>query len=190
MPDPARTRAAADLALANIKDVIVAVGSDGLISFVSPSVRIFGYTPEDLIGQPTSALIHPEDLARTVANLAVVQQGGPTPAFVDRRNRYRTAAGDWIWLEGNPTFVRDEDGAIVGMVNVLRDVREHLDHVDLFEAAFRHAATGMVLAAPSGRIVRVNAALCRMSGYDEATLLATTVQAFSDQPSPGFDARR
>ena len=189
MPDPARTRATADLALANIKDVIVAVGSDGVISFVSPSVRIFGYTPEDLIGQPTSALIHPEDLARTVANLAVVQQGGPTPAFADRRNRYRNAAGGWTWMEGNPSFVRDEGGAIVCMVNVLRDVSEHLDYADLFEAAFRHAAIGMAVSGLDGRIIRVNAAVCRMLGYSEADLLAQQVQTIL-HPSMDADAGR
>ena len=178
--DPIISSEAVNLALENINDIIVMVGPDGLLSYVSPSVRAFGYAPSDLIGLPSSAILHPEDAARALANLAVAQQGGPLPPFMDRQNRYRTAAGDWIWLEGSPSFLRGEDGVIVGMVNVLRDVSEHRDHVDLFEAAFRHAATGMVLVEPSGKIHRVNTAFCRMTGYDEAALLLTSVRAISD----------
>jgi PAS domain S-box-containing protein len=36
-----------------------------------------------------------------------------------------------------------------------------------FEAAFDHAATGMALVGPDGRVRRANPALCRMLGYTE-----------------------
>ena len=34
----------------------------------------------------------------------------------------RTKDGGWVWLEGKPSQVRDADGAVVEMVNALRDV--------------------------------------------------------------------
>ncbi len=41
---------------------------------------------------------------------------------------------------------------------------------DHFRQAFQHASHGMALIGPDGRWLRVNAALCAMLGYDEASL--------------------
>jgi PAS domain S-box-containing protein len=187
VPHPAELRAAVDLAVDNVHDIIIMVGAGLLITYVSPSVRRFGYEPDDLIGQSMSTFIHPEDAVRAASNFAAYQRGEALPDFRGRRSRYRRADGGWVWMEGSPTILRDADGAIIGLVNTLRDVSEHLEYGDLFETAFRYAATGMVLVRPNGQILRVNAAFCRMTGYDEAALLSTTVHAISDHPSSPAD---
>ena len=48
-----------------------------------------------------------------------------------------------------------------------------------FREAFAHAAIGMTLTSLDGRYLLVNEALCRMIGYSEAELLATTFQAIT-----------
>ncbi len=48
-----------------------------------------------------------------------------------------------------------------------------------FRSAFDHAAIGMALVAPDGRWLKVNAAVCQLSGYSEAELLATDVQSLT-----------
>jgi PAS domain S-box-containing protein len=48
-----------------------------------------------------------------------------------------------------------------------------------FREAFTHAAIGMTLTSLDGRYLRVNNALCRMMGYTEAELLATSFQAIT-----------
>ncbi len=47
---------------------------------------------------------------------------------------------------------------------------------ELFRRAFDDAATGMALAAPDGRFLRVNHSLCEIVGYTEASLLSRTYQ--------------
>lgn len=47
----------------------------------------------------------------------------------------------------------------------------------LFEQTFRHAAVGMAHVALDGRWLRVNQALCRMTGYSEAQLLTRNFQS-------------
>ena len=160
-----------------INDLVVVVGLDGEIIYISPSVRCMGYDPIDLIGQPSAPLIHPDDRQRAMANTAAVLRGAPLPSFKDRQNRYRRACGDWVWMEGFPSLFLDAEGNAAGVVNILRDVTEHRHHADLFEAAFRHAANGMALTTLDDRFVRVNAALCRMTGYSEQDLLANGVPA-------------
>lgn len=45
-----------------------------------------------------------------------------------------------------------------------------------FSDAFEYAPIGMALISPDGRFIKVNPALCRLLGYDEAELLAQTFQ--------------
>lgn len=48
-----------------------------------------------------------------------------------------------------------------------------------FRTAFTNAAIGMGLATSEGRILHVNPALCAITGYDEAELLATDFQSIT-----------
>jgi diguanylate cyclase (GGDEF)-like protein/PAS domain S-box-containing protein len=49
------------------------------------------------------------------------------------------------------------------------------DDPEIFQAVFETAATGMALATPDGRFLRVNQALCRIAARAEEELLATTL---------------
>jgi PAS domain S-box-containing protein len=53
------------------------------------------------------------------------------------------------------------------------------DSEERFRSAFEFAAIGMGLAAPSGRWLRVNDALCRLVGYSANELLAVDFQSIS-----------
>ena len=48
-----------------------------------------------------------------------------------------------------------------------------------FRVAFEHALTGMALTGIGGRFIKVNPYLCKMLGYFENELLATTFQAIT-----------
>jgi PAS domain S-box-containing protein len=69
--------------------------------------------------------------------------------------------------------LRDGEGAIEGGMVLSQDITA-MSH---FRAAFEQSSLGMGLIAPDGRHVRVNEALCRITGYEPEQLLATTVYA-------------
>src|SRR5262249_45521296 len=60
-----------------------------------------------------------------------------------------------------------------------RLVRLARDRQQRFSSAFQYAAIGMSLVAPDGHFVQVNPALCRLVGYSEAELLATSFQTIT-----------
>jgi PAS domain S-box-containing protein len=114
----ARYRALAD----NASDVIVRVDMAGRIEFVSPSIRAFGYQPEDLIGRATSEFIHPDDQTGNVRKALLA--GEPSPSGRDSEFRLLCAGGGWVLMQGSAAAIRNETGETIGYVNVLRDISE------------------------------------------------------------------
>ncbi|MDB5430249.1 MAG: multi-sensor hybrid histidine kinase [Caulobacter sp.] len=105
------------------RDLILKHDADGVIKYISSSARHFGYAPEDLCGRRCSDFVHPEDLERVNAfTLAVMRdEASGEPAC---HYRLRAADGSWIWIEGNPSVVRDENGRFHAVINCLRDITE------------------------------------------------------------------
>ena len=61
------------------------------------------------------------------------------------------------------------------------------DDDSLFESAFRYAAIGMALVGPDGKFLKVNQALCTITGYPEAELLQRTFQDITHPDDVAFD---
>ena len=57
-----------------------------------------------------------------------------------------------------------------------------------FENAFTHAPIGMALVDVSDRVLRVNDALCRITGYTADQLCARSFRDLSDPHDVGIDA--
>ena len=101
----------------NASDLIIRVDMDGRIEFASPSVSMFGYRPEDVIGHMNTEFVHPDD--DPAAAGAALEQG-----LSRYELRIRCADGSWALAQGLPTEIRDETGQLVGMMSVLRDITE------------------------------------------------------------------
>ena len=63
---------------------------------------------------------------------------------------------------------------------------------ELFRSLFEQAATGVAVTSVLGRFLRVNGALCRMTGYSEQELLEKTFQEIThpDEVESGDSFRR
>ncbi|MBI5153755.1 GAF domain-containing protein [Candidatus Poribacteria bacterium] len=52
-----------------LDDVVYSIAEDGRIQYVSTACERFGYSPEELIGQPFAKYVHPEDLAEVTQGI-------------------------------------------------------------------------------------------------------------------------
>jgi diguanylate cyclase (GGDEF)-like protein/PAS domain S-box-containing protein len=78
-------------------DLLCVSASDGNILAVNPAyLSAFGYTEEELIGTSFLRMIHPQDLDRTIAEVAGVGRGETTLLF---ENRAITATGEIRWFQ-------------------------------------------------------------------------------------------
>lgn len=102
--------------------------------FVSPSVsKILGYTPEEHYADPELGfrIIHPDD--RT--SLMKMTEGNPPeiPHIV----RWIRKDGAVIWMEDRFTSIYDEQGKLIGIEGVARDITERVQAKETLEKRYK-----------------------------------------------------
>lgn len=76
-------------------DMLSTAGVDGYFRRVSPAFRILGYTEQELTTTPFIDLVHPDDIAATLAEIEKLKLGIKTLRF---ENRYRCKDGTYRWI--------------------------------------------------------------------------------------------
>ena len=77
-------------------DAVCVVDAQGRFVFVSAAFeQIFGYAPQEVIGQPMIEMVHPADRERTLLAAAKIMAGTPNPHF---ENRYVRKDGQVVHI--------------------------------------------------------------------------------------------
>ncbi|WP_411867221.1 diguanylate cyclase [Vulcanococcus limneticus] len=112
----------------NVDDVIWTLDSQGLFTFISPSLNtLLGYRAEQWIGKPLNNLLTPASSSTLQAALAQwLQQpqlvDAPVPSYrAELEHLHRD--GSRFWTEITMTPLRGEEGPLMGFVGVTRDIR-------------------------------------------------------------------
>ena len=103
-------------------DVITVVDDAGTIRYQSPSVtRVLGYESGALVGEDGFEFVHPDDRERALGVFSRLLSGEAATATVEAR--FRSADGEWRWLEIRGTDHLDHP-EIGGIVTNSRDITE------------------------------------------------------------------
>ncbi len=103
-------------------DIISLLDGQGRLLFNSPAtVRINGFTPEELLNRETFELVHPDDRAEVGRVFADVLATKGTVRRVEYR--YLTKDGRWLWMEAVASNQLDNP-AVRGVVANSRDISE------------------------------------------------------------------
>lgn len=169
----------------NSTDVVLLVDMRGEMTYCGPRVKtLLGYEVEDCIGKSGFGWIHPED-APSMMNDFLEVTGRPGMTHSSLR-RVRASDGSWKQMEVTGHNLLEVPGVNAIMV-VARDITDRIEaeatireNEARFRGAFDEAPIGMCLRDLEGRFTRVNAALCRISGYTEDQLLGMSMEEISD----------
>ena len=102
---------------------IVATDRDGRVTRWNEGARrVLGWTAEEMLGQTTERFFTPEDVADGQVQ-AEMRAALDTGRGNDER-WHRREGGERFWAQGEMTVLRDERGAAVGFLKVLRDRTE------------------------------------------------------------------
>jgi two-component system cell cycle sensor histidine kinase/response regulator CckA len=105
----------------HLSDVIAIINSDGVLTYVSPSVaRVLGDRPEDLLAATTWATVHPSDAERFSAAMSALARHGK---FEPSEYRFQHRSGNWRTLEVIASNLFDHP-QIRGLVLHLHDITD------------------------------------------------------------------
>ncbi|WP_411278339.1 PAS domain S-box protein, partial [Gaiella sp.] len=187
-------------------DLIATVSADGWYLSVNPAfTNLLGFSANELTGRPFVDFVHPDDRARTLADLA--EQVGTGGDVVNAVNRHRTKAGGYRWLEWT-SRVDEETGTLVSFARdvterVQAEEREQLKAREL-EVALEDArgsnvrlnlvaeavTDGLITIDESGTIVRFNTSSERIFGYRRDEVVGRSAQiVMADTGHEGLLAR-
>jgi len=163
----------------NSHAVFTVVDSTGRVTYVSPSVRkVLGFEPEALVGQSMFELVDPQDRAARRASFAAGIAGGAVPTVTLRAQR---KDGSFVWMEYRMDTLRDEQGTVIGMQSISRDVtarREAEEALRRAEENFETFVRSMPVPAVVHRddaFVLVNRAFTEAFGYGEAEIVGRSI---------------
>ena len=109
-------RARLDHVLDMLVDAVCVVDPSGHFVYASAACeRIFGYTPQEMVGRQMLEMIHPDDRARTLGAVQGIMGGTPNPNF---ENRYIRKDGSVVHIMWAARWSPDEGVRIA----VARDV--------------------------------------------------------------------
>jgi len=148
-------------------DVIWTIAPDGTITYVSPSVELVrGYTPEEAMRQPLEQTLTPDSIALNLkyfGELAADAAAGRKPKPFRGQMEYLCKDGSTHWCDVVATPILAEDGSLVELLGVSRDISEHKRHVAEMRKA--HDAAGALNRA----LEAANERLSKMATTDKLT---------------------
>ena len=102
---------------------------------------VSGYTPEELIGQPATALISPEQRAQASAALAAILRDESVPPL-DAEFVLKSGERRWFEIRGHALL---ENGQVVGTFHIARDITERRALAEAHELLSRAASAAPII---------------------------------------------
>jgi PAS domain S-box-containing protein len=176
-------------------DAIVIVNASGQIVIVNEqTVKMFGYEREELLSQPVEILL-PQDLRERHTGYRDRYSANPhlRPMGTGYDLCARRKDGTGFPVEVSLSTLTTEDGQLITSriadISARKQAESDLQAAEEhFRLAFAHTPIGMALVALDGRFMRVNRALCEITGYQEQTLLRCTLQDITHPDDVETDA--
>ena len=165
----------------NAEDVITRLAPDGRILYVSPACQgVFGYAPEEVLGQGAGLLIHPEDSEHTWDIIYKAEAAGNEHYCVP--NRIRHKQGHWVWTEIRGRLLYNRRGERAEIHCLIRDMTDRKQAEDIlraneekFRALFSLVPIGISVSTfQEGRFLEVNEGFLRALGYQRDEVIGKT----------------
>jgi PAS domain S-box-containing protein len=157
-------------------DSIISKDLDGIVrTWNAGAIKMFGYSVEEMIGQPLTKLIPPDRLDEEERIMRRIRSGERVEPF-DTVRMHKAGTRIDVSVTVSPIF--DKDGIAVGASNVTRDIsaRKRAEAARKasearYQTLFEYAPEGILIADDRSTYLDANTAICRMLGYSREELI-------------------
>lgn len=161
-----------------VSDVVWRQDSNNVFTYISPADEAMrGYAAHEVVGHHVFELMTPESI-ETIKKMAQMRAEQPGDNIASNTRtlllEQKCKTGGTIWTEVRSTAERDAQGRIVGYRGISRDITERRkieSRLQLAASVLTHAQEGIMITAPEGRILEVNAAFSDITGYSREEIL-------------------
>ncbi|MEF3167848.1 MAG: PAS domain S-box protein [Deltaproteobacteria bacterium] len=171
--------------LRSIGDAVIATDSGGDVELMNPVAEaLTGWKEEDARGRPLAEvfrIVNEETRAELESPVARVLREGVVVRLANH-TLLLSRDGREIPITDSGAPIRDESGAITGVVLVFRDQTAEreaqarlLESGEMFRATFEQAAVGMILLSLDGGFLRANRFFMGMTGYSAHELYSMNI---------------
>ncbi len=141
---------------------------------------LLGYKPDEFVPsyEKILELTHPEDAQDMVEGVKkqIMQNDG----FIFER-RMKSAYGKWIWVQVRGKVIEhtsDNEPSILTGVYINIDAQKKAENLHLTAVAFE-AQEAIVITDANEKIIKVNEAFTRITGYEQSDVLGQTPRIFA-----------
>ncbi|MBF0169926.1 MAG: EAL domain-containing protein [Nitrospinae bacterium] len=172
--------------LENMQDIFYRADLEGRFLWLTGAVsESLGYEPEELMG------VRMRDLCVTTADkeslIDLLERRGRVH---DYQFRLRHKNGAPVWFSINAQYYRDGDGGVLGVEGTFRDIsdrKQDEERLQLASLVFENAVEGVAVTDPEGRILSVNPAFSKITGYEASEAIGQKTSILrSDRQSDPF----
>ena len=166
----------ADIIIANAPDPVFVSDLEGKILQANDAVSaLLGFHADELIEQSLARFISPEETREFTAALREVVERGVTRNVVLNP---RSASGEVIPTSLNAAALRGPDGRAIGVIGILRDMRE-LDKARAYaESLIKNAPDPVFVSDLEGKILQANDAVSALLGFRADELIEQSLSRF------------
>lgn len=141
----------------NSVDIILSTDAAGVITYISPSIAVYGFTPEELILKELSDLFHYEDQNKIIRSLSItLNNSGQTRI----QGRLKDKNGKIYWVELYAQRFFDSYNNLKGITGTLRDIIDRKTNFntlemasDMFISQARSASDAIIFSDSEGNII-------------------------------------
>jgi PAS domain S-box-containing protein len=175
-------------------DVVMLVGADEVIRYISPPAQQFcGFSSDELLGTNVFFWIHPEDTQ--LAQIKFRELCKTPGDLIIAECRYLCKSGEWKWVEVTASNQLD-DASVQAVVINARDISERKKSEQTlrrFEAIVESSVDGIFSLDLDGKITSWNPAAQKMFGGSGSDMLGRDFKALCLENKvkgcSGFNAR-
>ena len=162
-------------------DAIITKTLDGIItSWNSAAETLFGFTDTEIIGKHISLIIPKDRVSEELEIISKIKAGQYVKHYETERLR---KDGSTVFISLTISPLKDKNGIVIGASKIARDItkqKQEEHHLRLLESVITNTTDAVLITEatqlddPGPRILYVNEAFTRMTGYSPEEVIGKT----------------